>query len=124
MDLIFINDLVFSGTHGVHKHEKRQQQRFSVSLSAAVDTRPASKSDQIVDALDYAPLRDIIRDVIEHESYNLIETIAETIAFRVLKDTRIKSVRIAVHKLDIWGNGIPSVIINRPYAFNNDERLS
>jgi dihydroneopterin aldolase len=116
MDLISIDSLVYSGTHGVHKREKHEQQRFSIDLDALIDTRRASTSDHISDALDYGPIRNIIREVIEGESFDLIEKIADTIATRTLADARISAVRVTVRKLDIWGNGTPRITIIRPYG--------
>ena len=116
MDLIFINGLVFTGTHGVQKHEKKHRQRFCIDLAVSIDSRPAIASDAITDAVDYGPLRDTVRQVIEQESHNLIETIANRITTKILSDSRIDIIQVTIRKLDIWGNGTPGILITRPHG--------
>jgi 7,8-dihydroneopterin aldolase/epimerase/oxygenase len=113
MDLIVIRNLVFSGTHGVQPQEKKKPQRFLVNIEARLDTAPAAVSDRLEDTVDYAPLREIARHVIEKESHNLIERIAQRIAGRILHDVRIVSVVVRIDKPDIWENGTPSISIER-----------
>lgn len=114
MDLIEINGLVFTGMHGVYKKERAQPQRFGVDVGVAYDARRAGVSDRIADAVDYAPIRDIVCKVIQQQSHNLIEKIATTIANHILVDSRISSARVTVRKLDLWDNGTPSITITRP----------
>jgi 7,8-dihydroneopterin aldolase/epimerase/oxygenase len=113
MDLIVIRNLVFSGTHGVQPQEKKKPQRFSIDIEARFDTAPAAASDHLEDTVDYAPLREIARHVIEKESHNLIERIAQHIAGLILQDTRIVSVIVRINKPDIWENGTPGISIER-----------
>ena len=113
MNTLFIRNLLFSGAHGAQRHEKSQKQNFGIDVTLAVDTRPAFLSDNLKDAVDYAPIRELIRDIIENSSFNLIETIVHTIADRILLDSRISTVTITLTKLDIWGNGTPGISITQ-----------
>src|SRR5690349_13577875 len=116
MDIIFIRNLVFSGTHGVHTREKSEKQNFGIDLELSVDTNAALASDRIQDAVDYTPVKAIVKDIIENHSYNLIETIVHTIVDRILADRRISSVSITLRKLEIWGNGIPGISVIKNHS--------
>jgi dihydroneopterin aldolase len=113
MDTIFINDLVYAGTHGVHPDERHTRQRFSVSVRLDLDTARAGASDNLSDTHDYAQTRDIVRGIIEGNHCYLIERLARHIADTVLTDMRIHLCRVTIKKLDIWGNGVPGVVVER-----------
>ena len=113
MDVIFIDNLVFSGTHGVNPEEQRLSQRFSVSVRMEFPTEEASKSDKLKDTVDYARTRDLIRSIVEGERNYLIERMGHRIATGILEDQRIKKCEVTIKKLDVWGNGTPGVVIER-----------
>jgi dihydroneopterin aldolase len=104
---ISINDLVYSGHHGVFRREKHTPQRFLVSVALDLFEKP--HKDSIKETIDYSVVKERVRKVIEEESHNLIETIVERIATGVLSDARVKTIEVSVTKLDVWENGKPSV---------------
>jgi dihydroneopterin aldolase len=113
MDTIHIRNLVFQGVHGITAVEENRSQRFRVDVELSANTRDASKSDSIDDAIDYRRVRDIVQKCIEGESKHLLETLAENMAKEILSDPRIADVAVTIQKLDIWKNGIPGVTICR-----------
>ena len=113
MDYIHIEDLKVRGKHGVMDIERRLEQEFEVSVKIEVDTAPAVKSDNLADALDYAPVKDTIINIIQSENFYLIEKLADTIASELLKDKRIVKVELSIRKTGVWNNGVPGVTIMR-----------
>jgi dihydroneopterin aldolase len=88
------------GHHGVFDFEKRDGQVFKVDLALGLDTRPAARSDDLQDTVDYGSLVAAVKKAIEHDPVDLIETLAERIADVCLTDTRVEWAEVTVHKPD------------------------
>ena len=113
MDYIFIENLKVQGKHGVMDVERKVEQEFEVWVKMGVDTKVAAKSDNLADALNYAPVKDTIVSIIQTNSFYLIERLADTIATEILKDKRIASIELTVRKTAVWDNGVPGITITR-----------
>ncbi len=116
MDYIFIEDLKVNGKHGVMEHERKVEQEFKISATMACDTSKAGESDDLQDALNYAPVRDTIVQIIQTNSFYLIERLGETICQAILADKRIGSVELTIRKSAVWDNGVPGVRMTRANA--------
>jgi dihydroneopterin aldolase len=88
------------GHHGVFEHERREGQLFRVDLTLGLDSRPAARSDLLRDTVDYGTLSTRVKEAIEHEPVDLIETLAQRIADLCLEDERVDWARVTVHKPD------------------------
>ena len=88
------------GHHGVFDFEKRDGQVFKVDLTLGLDTRPAARSDDLHDTVDYGSLVAAVKQAIEHDPVDLIETLAERIAEVCLTDNRVEWAEVTVHKPD------------------------
>jgi dihydroneopterin aldolase len=88
------------GHHGVFEFERRDGQVFRVDLVLGVDTRPAARSDDLRDTVDYGSLVTNVRTAIESDPVDLIETLAERIAGVCLADERVGWAEVTVHKPD------------------------
>ena len=88
------------GHHGVFDFEKRDGQLFKVDLTLGLDTRPAARSDDLQDTVDYGSLVAAVKKAIEHDPVDLIETLAERIADVCLTDSRVEWAEVTVHKPD------------------------
>lgn len=98
MSTIFIENLVVRGKHGVTKKERERAQEFRIDISAEVDTKAATISDDIADTANYSDFADVARAVVEGPALKLVESIADRIADRILKDKRVKKVAVTVRK--------------------------
>ncbi|HSJ19244.1 MAG TPA: dihydroneopterin aldolase [Nocardioidaceae bacterium] len=88
------------GHHGVFDFERREGQIFRVDLVLGVDTRPAARSDDLQDAVDYGTLVAAVKKVVENDPVDLIETLAQRIAEVCLADGRVQWAEVTVHKPD------------------------
>jgi 7,8-dihydroneopterin aldolase/epimerase/oxygenase len=86
------------GHHGVFDFERRDGQLFRVDLALGVDTRPAARSDDLQDTVDYGTLVTAVKTAIEQDPVDLIETLAERVADVCLGDARVAWVDVTVHK--------------------------
>lgn len=97
-DRLLLEGLQFFGHHGDVEAERALGGRVDVDVEICSDLRPAGRSDQLADALDYVRCYEAVRHVVETKQHNLLETVAEEIAAALLIDKRVESVRVRVAK--------------------------
>jgi len=98
---VFIRDMILSCSIGIHQHEKTAKQRVRVNLDLAVDEAGQSINDDINNVICYEQLADGVGDIVGRGHVNLVETLAEDIAAMCFEDSRVRSARVRVEKLDI-----------------------
>ena len=107
MDKVILNNLAFYGYHGALSEEKQLGQKFFVDLELYADLKQAGESDQLEDAINYAEVYGVVKEVFAEEEYNLIEAVAEDIAGRILKNfSAIEEVMVRVKKPEAPVDGI------------------
>ena len=100
-DKIMLKGLAFYGNHGVSPHEKALGQRFIVDVTLECDTRAAGLSDDLADAVDYVPAYEIVKAVMEGESKDLIESVAQDIAGQILEKLNVGAVSVTIKKPEV-----------------------
>lgn len=86
MDKIIIKQMQFYGYHGLFAEETKLGQRFNVSVELFVSLKKAGKSDNMEDTVNYGLVYNVVKDIVEGEPYHLIESVAEKIAEKILKE--------------------------------------
>ena len=86
MDKIILTDLRIDAVIGIWDWEKRNPQTISIDLEMQTDTKKASQSDSIEDALDYKAVSKRVKQFIQESQFNLIETVAENVAKIILEE--------------------------------------
>jgi dihydroneopterin aldolase len=97
-DRIELRGLRVRGHHGVFEHERRDGQEFVVDVTVWMDLAPAAASDDLADTLHYGELAERTAAIVAGEPCNLIETVAARVADTVLRDARVFTVEVALHK--------------------------
>ena len=97
-DRITVEGMTFYGYHGVHPEERELGQRFKVDLQVHLDLSLPGRSDALKDTVSYSELFQVAKAVVEGEPHNLLESLAETIAQRVLQTFVVEAVRVRVEK--------------------------
>ena len=101
MDKITLNQMEFYGFHGLLPEEKKLGQRFLVTVHLYAQLQRAGQLDRMEESIDYAHVYDVVKEIVEGESKNLIEAVAEAIADALLKTfPRLKACHICVVKPD------------------------
>ncbi|MBJ7603830.1 MAG: dihydroneopterin aldolase [Candidatus Dormibacteraeota bacterium] len=98
MDRLLLHGMVFFGRHGNRPAERQLGQRFSVDLELEVDTARAGQSDDLADTVNYSHAYADVKEVVEGEPANLLETVAARIAERVLARPRVHAALVRVRK--------------------------
>ena len=97
-DRILLAGMTFYGYHGVRPEEKELGQRFVVDLELELDLSAPAVSDDLRDTVDYSRVYQVVREIVEGPSRNLLETLAEQTAGRVLSAFPVDGVRVRVTK--------------------------
>lgn len=79
-DRIVIRDLLVRGIIGVNEWEREKRQDILINLELHVDARPAARSEDLTDALDYRALTKQVFAYAESSAHQLVETLAHEIA--------------------------------------------
>jgi dihydroneopterin aldolase len=99
-DELTVSGIRCFGHHGVFEHERREGQVFVVDLTLGLDTAPAAVSDDLRDTVDYGSLVASVKQAVETDPVDLIETLAQRLADVCLRDRRVEWARITLHKPD------------------------
>lgn len=105
-DRIALRGLTVRGNHGVFDFEKRDGQDFVIDVTLHASTAAAAATDDIADTIHYGELAEDVARIVEDNTFDLIETLAEAIAAHCL--TLTERVEVVVHK--------PSAPIDHTFA--------
>ncbi|MFI5085559.1 MAG: dihydroneopterin aldolase [Actinomycetales bacterium] len=97
-DRITLTGVTATGRHGYFDYEKRDGQPFTVDAVLYTDIRPAAATDDLALTSDYGAVAQCICDEIAAGPYDLIETLAETMAAKILAGFDLAAVELTIHK--------------------------
>ncbi len=112
-DQIFIEDLEISCYVGVPDEERAYPQPLHLSLLLDASLEKAGASDKIKDTVDYGAVMDGLRNLLQGQTFFLIEKVAETAANFVIKNFPFTQASIQVTKLSLPGVKSVTVSIHR-----------
>ncbi len=98
MDFIRLKNLRFFAYHGVLEEEAQSGQQFEVDVELGCDLSHAGATDDLSRTCDYAAIYQIVAEIVESQRFNLIETLAEEIASRILDWFPMVIVKVTVRK--------------------------
>ena len=98
MDKVFIEQLEVITTIGVYDWEQEIKQKLVFDIEMAHDNRPAGKSDDVVDALDYAQVSQAVLSHIEGGRFLLVERVAEEVAELIMSRFNVPWIKIRLTK--------------------------
>lgn len=86
-DRLSLLGMHFEARHGVHEWEKENAQPFEIDLVLHANLTDAAARDSLEATVDYGPLFDLVRAIVEGPPRDLIETLAGAIARAALAAT-------------------------------------
>ncbi len=99
MDEIRIDNLEIFAHHGVFEREKTEGQNFYVNAVLYTDTFKAGQNDDLTLSVDYGKVCDIIESIMTRQTFNLIETAAQSVAVGILQRfDNLKSIDVEIRK--------------------------
>lgn len=95
-DRIELRGLTVRGNHGVFDFEKRDGQDFVIDVTLHTSVARAAATDDLAKTIHYGELAEDVAGIVENNTFDLIETLAERIADHCL--SLCEHVEVVVHK--------------------------
>ena len=112
-DTLTLHEITVECHIGVEEWERAIPQPVWVDLELVIDAAKAARRDDVRQAIDYGRVVATVIETARGESYQLIETLAEAIASRILSECSIPRLRVRVRKKALPGLGYAAVEIER-----------
>jgi dihydroneopterin aldolase len=115
-DVIRVFGMRFFANVGARPGERDSTQPIDIDVELDVDTRPAARSDDLADAVDYATVYSTCKRVAQTRSFTLLETLASACLDALFSDARIAAATIRVRKPRLLDGATPEVQLTRANA--------
>ncbi|MBI4482816.1 MAG: dihydroneopterin aldolase [Acidobacteria bacterium] len=99
-DKIIISGLECYTHIGAQARERRYKQKCVIDLELQRDLSPAGRSDRLGETVDYSKVIQVVLDLVNEQSYKLLERLATEIAERLLVRFSVEQVTVRVKKLN------------------------
>ncbi|WP_456338441.1 dihydroneopterin aldolase [Fervidibacter sacchari] len=98
-DWLMVNGLTVLSKVGCLPVEQSVPQPIEVDIALEMDLREVAKTDDIRKGVDYRKVCDLVRQILEQNSFRLLETAAYAIAVNLLRQfPKVERVRVEVRK--------------------------
>jgi len=113
MAIIFVHNLIISGTHGAHLPTAKPKD-FKIDMEIEVASiEEAVATDDIHHVYDYRRAVHIAKSIIEGPSVHLIETLAHQITKKVLEDSKVTKIKLTLAKREFHDSFDSGIVIER-----------
>jgi dihydroneopterin aldolase len=113
-DIVFIEDLRIDTIIGIYDWEREVKQTISLDIEMAADNVKPASSENIDDALNYKAVSKRLIAFTEESHYQLVETLAESLAKIITTEFNVPWCRLKLSKLGaVTGSRSVGVIIER-----------
>jgi dihydroneopterin aldolase len=96
MDSLHIKALKVSTKVGVHAWEQRISQSLLIDLTIAMDF--SACPDNLANTLDYDLLCQTVTEFVQSKSFQLIESVANSVVALIQQEFKVKQITVAVSK--------------------------
>ncbi len=121
MDIIFLHGLKVECVIGVWDWERRIKQKVEIDIDMAADIRGAAATDQLEDTLNYKAIAKAVISHVENSQYQLVESLAESIANILTGEFEIPWCRVKLNKGGaVRGARAVGVVIEREPGISPD----
>ncbi len=98
MDKIFLRHLQVEAVIGIWEWEQRITQTVTIDLEIAADARTAAAADSVEATLNYRDVAKRIQGFVAESRFQLVESLAESVARIVVKEFQVAWVAVSVAK--------------------------
>ncbi|WMQ74554.1 MAG: Dihydroneopterin aldolase [Sodalis sp.] len=98
MDIVFIEQLTIMAAIGVYDWEQQRLQKLVFDLEMGWDTRPAARSDDVADCLNYADVTEAVLSLVNGRRFALVERVAEETAERLMTQFELPWICVKIGK--------------------------
>ncbi len=100
MDKVFIRNLKAEAIIGIYDFERVKKQPIIVTLEMQWNNKKPASTENILDALDYEKISNSVKSLIEESTFQLVETLAETITKHIIETYGTDWVMLELNKPD------------------------
>lgn len=97
-DVIVLRGIEVFAHHGVFPEERKNGQTFVLDVEVEYDMGPASRSDDVEDALDYGALANAVARSVASDPVNLLETLCVRVLHAVFTFAPAQACTVTIHK--------------------------
>ncbi|MBA2487854.1 MAG: dihydroneopterin aldolase [Chloroflexi bacterium] len=97
-DRIVLHGLRFEGRHGVGEEERSVPQLIELDVELELDLTASGQADDLTLTVDYGPVIELCRHVVEDRSFGLLEAIGAALCGELLDATAAQRVTVRVRK--------------------------
>jgi dihydroneopterin aldolase len=97
-DKVFIKNLVLPCKVGVTQEERAKKQNITIDIEILCDLSQAGKTDDITKSINYAQVQEQVRTAVTEGEFKLLESLAQTAASLILKDSLASQVTVIIKK--------------------------
>jgi 7,8-dihydroneopterin aldolase/epimerase/oxygenase len=98
MDKLVISGIKINMLIGVHEWEKKCPQNIYFDIALKTNTKQIALEDSINQAIDYDKILQFLLDFTSKNHVQLIETLAERVAEKILQHFPTQWVQLTIHK--------------------------
>ena len=91
---IHLSKIECFGKHGIYDNEKDNDQKFLVDIYIKI---PDFLEDDIGNTINYEEVVDLVTKIVEHESFDLIESLSKNIVKQIL--TQYQKSNVIIHEI-------------------------
>ncbi|UOO91516.1 MULTISPECIES: dihydroneopterin aldolase [Vitreoscilla] len=107
MDIIFLNGMGVETLVGVFEWERQKKQKLMLDVTVGMASNE-NRQDDLGNTISYADIAHLVRDDLQGQQFQLLETVAEHTAQLILAQTGVLEVTVKVVKPGIL-SGIKEV---------------
>ena len=97
-DKIFIQELEIRCILGTLPRERKKKQRVVIDLEFSAPVKKAARRDDLRDALNYQKIVERAMEFVSKSRFYLMETLAECLAQALLREFKLKGLRLRLSK--------------------------
>lgn len=104
MDVVFIRGLEIQAIIGIYEWEREHRQRIIIDIEMASDIKNKVDQDDIDQALNYKTVTERVTELVSSSSFQLVETLAESIAQLIQTEFGVQWLKLSVGKPEALDN--------------------
>ncbi|WP_026379754.1 dihydroneopterin aldolase [Afifella pfennigii] len=115
-DVVFLTDYVLAVRIGAYRHERHGPQQVRFDMAVATPARPPLAPGEVVPlcgVLSYDRLVEAIEATVAEGHFDLVETLAERIAEKILQEPLAECVSLRIEKLELKKARAGTIITRR-----------
>ena len=105
-DRIVLRNVAVYGFHGTKAHEAELGQRFFIDVEMFTDLSEGIEHDDLERTVNYKTVFEDIQNIARNERYQLLESLADSIARTILQRHSVEKVVIRIRKPSVPLDGI------------------